>query len=139
MFVYSSCFEDAVDKDGALKELEMLGFINRAARYYGGEGIFKSPEGRRVLGLMALGLFATAGLWGMPFAGPAGDSLDWLSRQLGPSLGLSPIQTRVFLRDTLKEVFKEVPSLGFMGILLPVYFRVSSSPVARWSWARDRT
>ena len=95
--------------------IQMLGFINRAARYYGGEGIFKSPEGRRVLGLMALGIFATAGLWGMPFAGPAGDSLDWLSRQLGPSLGLSPIQTRVFLRDTLKEVFKDVPSLGFMG------------------------
>lgn len=93
----------------------MLGFMNRAARYYGGDGIFKSPEGRKTLGLLALGLFATAGLWGMPFVGPAGDMLDWLSRQLGPSLGMSPIQTRIFLRDTLKDAFKEVPSLGFVG------------------------
>lgn len=93
----------------------MLGFLNRAARYYGGDGIFKSPEGRKTLGLFTLGIFATSGLWGLPFAGPGGDALDWLTKQFGPALGMSPTATRAFLRETLQDAFKAMPSLNFMG------------------------
>ena len=94
---------------------KMLGFMRRAAEYYGGKGIMSTDEGKKVLGLMLLGVFATAGLWGLPFAGPAGDLIDKLTNMVGPYLGMSPTALKSQLRETMQQFFKEVPSLSFMG------------------------
>lgn len=94
---------------------KMLGFMRRAAEYYGGKGIMATDEGKKVLGLMLLGVFATAGLWGLPFAGPAGDLIDKLTNMVGPYVGLSPTALKAQLRETMQQFFKEVPSLQFLG------------------------
>jgi hypothetical protein len=94
---------------------KMLGFMRRAAEYYGGKGIMATDEGKKVLGLMLLGVFATAGIWGLPFAGPAGDLIDKLTGMVGPYLGMSPTSLKAQLRETLQNVFKEVPALNFAG------------------------
>lgn len=95
--------------------IKMLGFFLRATKYYGGGKLMETPEGRKMTGLLLSGIFATSGVWGLPFIAPAGDLLDWLTKHVGKELGLSPTATKVFLRDTLKEIYKEVPILQAVG------------------------
>jgi hypothetical protein len=94
---------------------KMLGFIRRAAEYYGGKGLMSTDEGKKVVGLTLLGIFMTAGIWGLPFATPAGDLIDKLMKLVGPSLGLTPTALQAQLRETMRDLFKEVPALNFMG------------------------
>lgn len=91
-----------------------------AAMYYGGKGVFKSPEGRQMLSLLVMGIFMTSGVWGLPFASSLADLLDFLSEQvaktpLGAAMGLSPTATKAQLQRTLAEIFKEVPLLAQEG------------------------
>lgn len=94
---------------------KMLGFQRRAMQYYGGKGILSLDAGKKVMALHLLGLFATAGLWGLPFAAPVGDLLDKLLKEVGPELGLTPVALKAELRETLQTLFKEVPELAFVG------------------------
>jgi len=95
--------------------IKMLGFFLRASKLYGGGRLLETPEGRRMTGLLVMGIFSTSGIWGLPFVAPAGDLLDWLTKMLGKELGLTPTATKVFLRDTLKEIYKELPILNAVG------------------------
>lgn len=94
---------------------KMLGFQRRAMQYYGGKGILSLDAGKKVMALHLLGLFATAGLWGLPFAAPLGDLLDKLLKEVGPELGLTPTALKAEMREALKGMFKEVPELAFLG------------------------
>jgi hypothetical protein len=95
--------------------IKMLGFFLRASKLYGGGRLLETPEGRRMTGLLVMGILSTSGIWGLPFVAPAGDLLDWLTKMLGKELGLTPTATKVFLRDTLKEIYKELPILNAVG------------------------
>lgn len=95
--------------------IKMLGFFTRAFKYYGGGNLLETPEGRRMSGLLVLGIFTTAGLWGLPFAAPAGDLLDFITKQLAKEFNMTPTATKVYLRDLLKEVYREVPILNSLG------------------------
>lgn len=94
---------------------KMLGFMRRAAEYYGGKGIMSTDEGKKIFGLTLLGIWMTAGIWGLPFASPAGDLIDKLTKLVGPSLGITPTALKAQVRETLRDLFKEVPSLNFAG------------------------
>lgn len=94
---------------------KMLGFQRRAAEYYGGKGILSAGPGRKVFALHMLGLFATAGLWGLPFAAPLGDLLDKLLKEAGPAVGLTPVALKAELRQTLQDLFAEIPGLNMVG------------------------
>lgn len=94
---------------------KMLGFQRRAMEYYGGKGLMSLDVGKKVMSLHLLGLFATAGLWGLPFAAPVGDLLDKLLREVGPELGMTPTALKAELRETIQQLFKEVPELSFVG------------------------
>lgn len=91
---------------------KMLGFQRRAAEYYGGKGIFATDPGKKVFALHLLGLFATAGLWGLPFAAPLGDILDKLLKEVGPEVGLTPVALKAELREAMQGIFKEIPGLN---------------------------
>jgi len=94
---------------------KMLGFQRRAMEYYGGKGILSLDAGKKVMGLHLLGLFATAGIWGLPFAAPLGDLLDKLMKEVGPELGMTPVALKAELREALQAVIKEVPGLNMVG------------------------
>lgn len=91
---------------------KMLGFQRRAAEYYGGKGILSTDPGKKVFALHLLGLFATAGIWGLPFAAPIGDLLDKLLKEVGPELGMTPIAVKAELREAMQGIFKEIPGLN---------------------------
>jgi hypothetical protein len=96
--------------------INMLWNWIEAARYYGGDGILKSPEGRKVLGLMMAGIFMTSGVWGLPFASSTADLLDFLLGQIaktpiGAALGLSPTALQAQLQESLTEILKEMGML----------------------------
>jgi hypothetical protein len=91
---------------------KMLGFQRRAMEYYGGQGILATDAGKKVFALHILGLFATAGLWGLPFAAPLGDLLDKFLKEAGPYLGLTPRALKTELRETMQQLFSEVPGLN---------------------------
>lgn len=94
--------------------IKMLGFFNRAMRYYGGN-LANSSEARKMMGMLLLGIWATSGIWGLPFVTPATDLYDWLTRKFGKELGLSPTALKAQLRETLGSTFKDVPQLNFLG------------------------
>lgn len=95
--------------------IKMLGFWARSFKYYGGGKILETPEGRKMTGLLVMGILSTSGIWGLPFVSPAGDALDWLTKMLGKELGLTPTATKTYMRDILKDVYKEVPILNSLG------------------------
>ena len=92
----------------------MLGLFNKAMRHYGGN-LANSPEARKMTGLMHLALMSTSGLWGLPFAGAAGDAIDWFTKRFGAELGITPTAVRAQLRESLQDMFKSVPALNFVG------------------------
>lgn len=94
---------------------KMLGFQRRAMEYYGGKGILSLDAGKKVMALHLLGIFATAGLWGLPFAAPLGDLLDKLLKEAGPAMGITPVALKAELREALQGLLKEVPELGVIG------------------------
>lgn len=94
--------------------IAMLGLFNKAARYYGGN-VFNSSESRKMVGLLMLGIWSTAGIWGLPFMGPGGDALDWITKKFATELGISPTAVRAQLRESMQDVFKDVPALNFLG------------------------
>lgn len=94
---------------------KMLGFQRRAAEYYGGQGLFSTGPGKKILALHYLGLLATAGIWGLPFAAPLGDLLDKLMKEAGPAVGLTPVALKAELREALQGIFSEVPGLNMVG------------------------
>jgi hypothetical protein len=56
--------------------VQMLEQWIKAAKYYGGDGIFSTGPGKTMLALMALGVMATAGVWGLPFAEPTKKAVE---------------------------------------------------------------
>lgn len=107
---------------------KMLGFQRRAMEYYGGKGILSTDVGKKILGLHLLGVFATAGLWGLPFASAGGDLLEKLLKLAGPSMGISPVALRAELREALQGVLQEVPGLGMLGTPAELADYVFSGP-----------
>ena len=92
----------------------MLGLFNKAARYYGGN-LFNSSEARSMMGLLLLGIWSTSGIWGLPFVSTGADAWDWFTKKFGTELGLSPTAVKAQAREALRDIFKSVPSLNFLG------------------------
>jgi hypothetical protein len=95
--------------------IKMLGFFRRAFKYYGGGKLLETPEGKKMSSLLVLGIFATSGIWGLPFMVPATELFDFLTKHLGKELGMTPTATKVYLRELLKDVYKELPILNAAG------------------------
>lgn len=78
--------------------LAMLELMLKMAR-------FADARQKAVFGaLMGLGIMATAGLWGLPFARPLFSTIEELSKLLSPMLGTSPIEAKKFIQDIALEM-----------------------------------
>ena len=65
---------------------------------------FADPKQKAVFGaLMGLGIVATAGIWGLPFARPLVATVDGISKALGPLIGAPPVEAKKWIQDVVLE------------------------------------
>ena len=66
---------------------------------------FADPSQKAIFAaMMGLGILATAGVWGLPFARPLFSTVEELSKMLGPIIGTPPLEAKKAIQDIAIEI-----------------------------------
>lgn len=102
----------------------------RAANATAGKGFWKTTEGKKMLGLMLLGVWATAGTMGLPVVSQLGNAWDLMAKSLSPLVGMDIPEfeqtVREFLVDFNEEVLGVDDPIGWTDTIMKGGFRQAS-------------